>query len=305
MKKIFIIIMICFMLMFDSCSSFAKTKITKYDFPHNVISCDNCVLAYDSNSKGAVMLIKNAIMKKGNEKNLQVQYDAKGKMTILKNNKQIFVDGKTTIEDGSKIYKAKIKGTSFVLSVYSGKKRQSIKKYDFKKCITKYKKLKIIQIMKISKNKVRVLFGNADKNGSGNSGGTAILDLKTGVVKKEAKYLFWPTSMDKKYVFSSTGGTILKAMLKSGKKIELYQKPTGKNNNYIECDHFKDGLLAYANSNGVYIMKKDDTEWVKIYDFSKQQQFVSNILVINRKQIWVQVSKEEDGKLGDLIRFVI
>lgn len=263
------------------------------------------------NAKGQLqVIIKNGMDKKGNEYNGKIVYKKKGKKVgitkIRKNSKRIFADGYTTITRGERIYNIKIKGSKALLSMYNKKgKKKKTQKFDCSKIKKKYKKMKVAQMLFVSKNKLRILYGNTDKIGVPYDGGSIILNLSTGKAKREATFSFMPEGYSKGKVYAVPGSHILVAEVKNGKNIASFQLPPGDSvvHNAVS---YRNGILLYVNKNGAYMAKDTDKELRLVHSFSKSRmktKYVRCAAVASKKCFYVGFASSEEGEPKDIVKY--
>lgn len=264
------------------------------------------------NAKGQLqVMIKNGMDKKGKTYNAKIVYKKSGKKTgitkIRKNSKRMFADGYTTITRGEKIYNIKIKGSKALLSMYNknGKKKKT-QKFDCSKIKKKYKKMKVTQMLFVSKNKLRILYGNTDKSGVPYDGGSIILNLSTGKAKRDAAFSFMPQGYSKGKVYAVGGSHIFVAEVKTGKNVASFQLPPGDlvaDNNAVS---YRNGIVLFVNKNGAYMAKDTDKELRLVHSFTESRmktKYVRCAAVASKKCFYVGFASSEDEEPKHIVKY--
>lgn len=261
------------------------------------------------NAKGQLqVIIKNGLDKKGNKYNAKILYKKNGKKEhitkLKKSSKKVFVDGYTTVSKGKKVYKIKIKGSKAVLSIYDKRgKKTKTQKFDCSKIKTKYKRMNVTQMIFISKNKLRVLYGDTDSNGVPYGGGSAILNLSTGKAKKETRFSFMPQGYSNGRVYAVQGSSIFVAKVETGEVVAVFQLPSVDTSANYAAVSYRNGRVLYVNKNGAYMAKDTDKELKLVYSFkgSKiQTKYVCCAAIASKKCFYVGFGSSE-GKEPDYI----
>ena len=264
------------------------------------------------NAKGQLQaIIKNERDKKGKAYNAKIVYKKNGKKAsitkIRKNSKEIFADGYTAITRGEKTYKIKIKGSKAILSIYD-KTGKKTRKFDCSKIKEKYKKMKATQMLFVSKNRVRVLYGNTDNSGVPYGGGSIILNLSTGKAKREAAFTFMPQGYSKGKVYALFAGNIFMAEVKNGKNVTVFKLPPGDAMYSYDAVSYRNGILLYVNKNGAYMAKDTDQELKLVHSFAESKmatKFVRCAAVVSKKCFYVGFAPSEDDEPTHIVKYLL
>lgn len=264
------------------------------------------------NAKGQLqVMIKNGMDKKGKTYNAKIVYKKSGKKAgitkIRKDSKKIFADGYTTITRGEKIYNIKIKGRKALLSIYNknGKKKKT-QKFDCSKIKKKYKKMKVTQMLFVSKNKLRILYGNTDKSGVPYDGGSIILNLSTGKAKREAAFSFMPKGYSKGKVYAIRGSHIFVAEVKNGKNVASFQLPPGDLVADYNAVSYRNGILLFVNKNGAYMAKDTDKKLRLVHSFTESRmktKYVRCAAVASKKCFYVGFASSEGEEPEHIVKY--
>lgn len=264
------------------------------------------------NAKGQLqVIIKNGMDQKGKKWNAKIVYKKNKKKAditkIRKDSKKRFVDGYTTITKGEKIYNITIKGSKALLSMYNKKgKKKGTQKFDCSKIKQKYKKMKVTQMFFVSKNKLRILYGNTDKSGVPYGGGSIILNLSTGKAKGESAFSFMPQGYSKGRVYAVQGNHIFVAEVKNGKNVAGFQLPPGDLVADYRAVSYRNGILLFVNKNGAYMAKDTDQELRLVHSFTGSRiktKYVCCAAVASKKCFYVGFASSEGEEPKHIVKY--
>lgn len=257
--------------------------------------------------------IMNGLDNKGKKYNAKLIFKKGGKKAsvtkIKKGSKKIFVDDITTIAKGKKIYKIKVKGSKAVLSIYNKKSRKiKTQRFDCAKIKAKYKKMKAVQIHYISKNKLRLLYGDTDSSGVPYGGGSIVLNLSTGKAKRESKFSFAPQGYNKGKVYAIAGGSIFVANVKTGKNVVVFQVPSGELTSHYNSVSYRNGTVLYVNQKGAYMAKDTDKELKLVYSFENSKfktKYICCAAMESKKSFYVGFGTSEGEEPSCIVKYFV